>query len=68
MGERFLGKTLSPALIDELEALGIDPCGENGEYHTLVQNCPLFTRRLDVKINEKYLHDHYWFCTLTLEE
>jgi uncharacterized protein (TIGR00290 family) len=68
MGERFLGKTLSPALLDELETLGIDPCGENGEYHTLVQNCPLFTRRLDVKIIEKYLHDHYWFCNLTLEE
>jgi uncharacterized protein (TIGR00290 family) len=68
MGERFLGKTLSPALINELETLGIDPCGENGEYHTLVQNCPLFTRRLNVKIIEKYLRDHYWFCNLTLEE
>jgi diphthamide synthase (EF-2-diphthine--ammonia ligase) len=22
---------------------GIDPCGENGEFHTLVLNCPLFS-------------------------
>ena len=42
MGERFLGQQLTPSLIEELETLGIDACGENGEYHTLVLNCPLF--------------------------
>src|SRR3954462_14151759 len=32
MGKDFLGKTLTPDLIDELEQMGIDACGENGEY------------------------------------
>jgi diphthine-ammonia ligase len=41
MGERFLGKILTTELIDELEALGVDACGENGEFHTLVLNCPV---------------------------
>jgi diphthine-ammonia ligase len=66
MGERFLGKKLTPALIDELEELGIDACGENGEYHTLVLNCPLFSKRLDVKVTDKVLHEKYWFSELVL--
>ncbi|MDQ6814088.1 MAG: diphthine--ammonia ligase [Bacteroidota bacterium] len=66
MGERFLGKMLTPILIDELEALGIDACGENGEYHTLVLNCPLFSERLDVQVANKILHEKYWFCSLVL--
>ncbi len=35
-------------LLDELEGMGIDPCGELGEYHSLVVDSPLFTRPLDV--------------------
>ena len=64
MGEYFLGKTLSPTVIDELEKLGIDACGENGEYHTLVLNCPLFTKRIEVTIVEKLLHRGYWFLKM----
>jgi diphthine-ammonia ligase len=32
----WLGRTLDARAISELQHLGIDPCGENGEYHTLV--------------------------------
>jgi diphthamide synthase (EF-2-diphthine--ammonia ligase) len=66
MGERFLGKTLTTSLIDELEQLGVDACGENGEFHTLVVNCPLFANRLSVLVNNKMLHEKYWFCKLEL--
>ena len=45
MGERYLGKMLTKHLAEELELIGIDPCGENGEFHTLMVNCPLFERR-----------------------
>ena len=64
MGEYFLGKTLTPTVIDELEKLGIDACGENGEYHTLVLNCPLFTKRIEVTIVEKLLYEGYWFLKM----
>lgn len=67
MGPDFLGKTLTPALVNELEELGIDSCGENGEYHTLVINCPLFFDRIYVNVKEKSLHEKYWFCTLELQ-
>lgn len=66
MGERFIGKFITPTLVDELESLGIDPCGENGEYHTLVLNCPLFQDRVSVSVTEKLYHQGYWFANLIL--
>jgi uncharacterized protein (TIGR00290 family) len=65
MGEGFLGQTLTETLINELEELGIDACGENGEYHTLVINCPLFTKRINMEVTGKVLHEKYWFCHLS---
>jgi len=68
MGEHFLGKQLTPELIAELEALGIDPCGENGEFHTLVTDCKLFQKPMPVKVIQKLKHENYWFADLTLEK
>lgn len=64
MGNNFLGKTLTPALIEEIELLGIDPCGENGEFHTLVTNCTLFNQPLQVTVKNTVQHNDYWFCEL----
>lgn len=62
MGEAFLGKMLDETLVNELEAIGVDVCGENGEFHTLVLDCPLFMQPLQVEITAKLKHDNYWFC------
>ena len=67
MGEKFIGKTISSELIIELEQMGVDPCGENGEYHTLVVDCPLFEYRLNVKTTSKLKHDNYWFGNLEIQ-
>ena len=64
MGERFIGQLITPALVDELEAMGIDACGENGEYHTLVLDCPLFSSAINVTVAEKVKHENYWFAML----
>jgi uncharacterized protein (TIGR00290 family) len=65
MGERFIGKTITPVLVDELESIGVDACGENGEYHTLVLNCPLFKTRLEnINVKQKVNHKGYWFGIL----
>jgi diphthine-ammonia ligase len=61
MGERFIGQMITPALVEELESLNIDPCGENGEYHTLVLNSPLFSQRINATIVAKLKHEGYWF-------
>jgi uncharacterized protein (TIGR00290 family) len=46
LDETWLGRTLRAELLPELVRLGVDPCGERGEYHTVVTNSPLFTRPL----------------------
>jgi uncharacterized protein (TIGR00290 family) len=61
LGERFLGRVITTELIRELEECGVDVCGENGEFHTLVINCPLFSHRIQVPAYEKILHEGYWF-------
>jgi diphthamide synthase (EF-2-diphthine--ammonia ligase) len=66
MGEKFLGKILSEDLIEEFETLGIDACGENGEYHTLVLDCPLFADAINVHATSFIKHENYWFSNLQL--
>lgn len=68
MGEFFLGKRITPELIDEFEKLGVDACGENGEYHTLVVNMPLFKNRLGVSFGEPVHHHGYWFISMKLNQ
>ncbi len=65
MGEAFLGRKINRDLIPELEKISVDPCGENGEYHTLVVNCPLFKERLKVDFGRKLKHLNYWFIEMT---
>jgi uncharacterized protein (TIGR00290 family) len=45
----WLGQPLSEDLISACEQRGLDPCGEYGEYHTLVTNGPLFRHPLEVR-------------------
>jgi diphthine-ammonia ligase len=62
MGETFLGKILDEQLVQKLKALDVDVCGENGEFHTLVLDCALFSYPLHVKVKAKVKHEQYWFC------
>ncbi|MDI3321809.1 diphthine--ammonia ligase [Pinibacter soli] len=61
LGEPFLGKIITTQLVTELEAKGIDACGENGEFHTLVINCPLYSNPLQLPEFSTVMHGDYWF-------
>jgi uncharacterized protein (TIGR00290 family) len=67
MGQRFLGRYLTSELLDELESLGVDPCGENGEFHTLVTDCALFKKSLETEITDTETHEGYWFAAIRLK-
>jgi uncharacterized protein (TIGR00290 family) len=47
-------------------ALGIDPCGENGEYHTVVTDCPAFSHPLAIEPGEQVLQSGYWAVDVRL--
>jgi uncharacterized protein (TIGR00290 family) len=45
----WLGAALDRALVEHLIARGVDPCGEFGEYHTVVTNCAAFSSPLTLQ-------------------
>ena len=47
--ESWLGQPLSHTHIEQMQALGVDACGENGEYHTVVTDGPLFHHPVHTK-------------------
>lgn len=61
MGEGYLGKILTKELVYELAQKGIDPCGENGEFHTLVIDCPLFENKIQLPSFEVKTYENYCF-------
>ncbi len=61
LGEEFLGRELDDVLIADLEAAGVDVCGENGEFHTVVTDCPLFSQPVALPAYRKVKHEQYWF-------
>ncbi len=67
MGPDFLGRQINEECIADLEKVGVDVCGENGEFHTLVTNCPLFKAPVNVSALEKLQHGNYWFTRLELK-
>ena len=66
LGSCFLGKTLNEQTLLELERKGVDVCGENGEFHTLVLDCPLFQQTIDVEPVKLLSHNNYHFLELQL--
>ncbi|QBB71536.1 ATP-binding protein [Pseudolysobacter antarcticus] len=52
----FSGRDFDPALLAEFPA-GVDPCGENGEFHTLSYAGPCFRQRLHLQRGENVLRD-----------
>jgi uncharacterized protein (TIGR00290 family) len=66
LGSDFLGRTIDAAIITEFENMGVDACGENGEFHTLVINAPFFKNRIEVKIEDKVTVSNYNFANLSL--
>lgn len=61
MGESYLGEIMTKELAQELEAKGIDSCGENGEFHTMVINCPLFSEPIILPKYTKQTYKDYCF-------
>jgi uncharacterized protein (TIGR00290 family) len=47
----FVGRRFDPELLDDLPA-GVDPCGENGEFHTFVDSGPVFEAPIPVALGE----------------
>lgn len=61
LGYDYLGEQIDHQLLSRLEEKGIDACGENGEYHTLVLDCPLFSHAIPIELGKKMKTENYCF-------
>ncbi|WP_431026731.1 diphthine--ammonia ligase [Lysinibacillus sp. LZ02] len=68
MREDDLGRTLTHEYVKELEARGIDPCGEGGEFHTTVIDGPIFKQPIPVRKCDIIRDGEYAFLPLELDE
>jgi uncharacterized protein (TIGR00290 family) len=57
----FAGRRFDTRLIDELPG-GVDPCGENGEFHTVASAGPMFTAPLQVAVDAVVERDGFVFA------
>jgi len=66
--EEWLGFTLNKETAAKfLSRVGCaDPLGENGEYHTLVTNCPLYPKPLRIKSAKKVTADNITYLILSI--
>jgi uncharacterized protein (TIGR00290 family) len=54
----FAGREFDRTLLDDLPS-GIDPCGENGEFHTCVYDGPMFNRALTLEVGGTVSHEGF---------
>jgi uncharacterized protein (TIGR00290 family) len=59
----FAGRELDASFFADLPS-GVDPCGENGEFHTFVFDGPVFETPIPIRVGEKVMRDGFCFCDL----
>ncbi len=73
LGEEWLGREIDHEFLEQLPP-GVDPCGENGEFHTYCYGGPLFTRQISITPGSKVFKPlepvsdpghGFWFLELT---
>ena len=57
----FAGRDFDYQLLADLPP-GVDPCGENGEFHTFVYAGPMFDREIPIVTGQRLERDSFWFC------
>ncbi|MDR0269684.1 diphthine--ammonia ligase [Paenibacillus sp.] len=68
MKKEDLGRVLTHEFVEELQARGIDPCGEGGEFHTTVIDGPIFKQPIAVRKCEILRDGDYAFLPLELDQ
>ena len=63
----FAGRELDATFFADLP-VGIDPCGENGEFHTFVFDGPIFQSPVQFRTGEVVQRESFIFCDLVLVE
>lgn len=63
LSPEFVGREFDEQLLSDLPPQ-IDPCGENGEFHSFVYAAPIFERDIRVTVGEIVTRDRFVFADL----
>ncbi|HJX84905.1 MAG TPA: ATP-binding protein [Candidatus Angelobacter sp.] len=61
LAPEFAGRDFDEKLLADLPP-HVDPCGENGEFHTFVHAGPMFDHEIPVVTGERVQRDGFWYC------
>ncbi len=67
LAPEFAGRDFDLQLLADLPP-EVDPCGENGEFHSFVYGGPMFDREIPVVAGERIERDGFWFCDVLPHE
>jgi len=62
---KFAGRQFDNTLLKDLPP-SVDPCGENGEFHTFVYDGPIFREPIPVEVGESVSRDGFQFADVLL--
>ena len=60
LDKSFVGRIIDEKLLEDLPE-GVDPAGENGEYHSFVFDGPIFKRRVNFKVGEVVFRENRFY-------
>ena len=63
----FAGRRFDRSMLDEIPE-SVDPCGENGEFHTFVYKGPMFRREINIEAGECVERDGFVFADVLPRE
>ena len=77
LDKSFVGRTIDHPFLSDLPQ-DVDPCGENGEFHSFVYDGPILSAPIPITIGEKVLRTYkseedsswdnsFWYCDLQLK-
>lgn len=63
LSRTFAGRMIDNVFLADLPPK-VDPCGENGEFHSFVFDGPIFRKRVSLTIGQTVQRDSFYFCDL----
>lgn len=63
LDKSFVGRDIDPQFIRDLPK-NVDPCGENGEFHTFVYDGPIFKEKINFTKGEIVNINSFYYCDI----
>ena len=66
IGDGFVGREYDQGFLQALPE-NVDPCGENGEFHSFVFDAPMFSHKIEICVGQKVKRDGFVFADVKPE-